>query len=135
MSNLQLIERALASFANPAERPLYFDLYSPDVIFHGYDGVDPGLESVKRFYEGVFAGFPDVAVTVEDALEAGEKVAVRFVLRGTHLGTFNGIPATGKTVAMPGMTILRFDNGKCVERWSTSDFLKLLQQIGAFPAA
>jgi hypothetical protein len=37
-------------------------------------------------------------------------------------------------MALPGITILRFAGGRCVERWSQADFLYLLQQLGAFPA-
>jgi hypothetical protein len=29
------------------------------------------------------------------------------------------------------MTILRFANGRCIERWSVADFLPVLVQIGA----
>ena len=47
----------------------------------------------------------------------------------------NGIPATGKRVSIAGITILRFGGGKVVERWSQSDFLGLLQQLGALPGA
>jgi hypothetical protein len=34
---------------------------------------------------------------------------------------------------MPGITILRFDAGRCVERWSQADFLGLLGQLGVLP--
>lgn len=130
-SNPQILERALADFADPASRSSYFDLYSPDIVLHGYDGVEPGLENVKRFYEGIWTAFPDARVEVEDLLEGGDKLVVRFTLTGTHGGPFNGIPATGKPIRLPGITILRFDGGKCVERWSVADFLKVLGQIGA----
>jgi len=131
MSNREILERALDAFADPARRHSYFDLYSEDVVLHGYDGVEPGRQSVRRFYAALWSASPDAAVRVEDIFECGDKLAVRFVMTGTHRGEFNGVPASGRPVSLPGITILRFADGKCVERWSVADFLKLMAQIGA----
>ncbi|MGD9988566.1 ester cyclase [Pseudonocardia sp.] len=45
----------------------------------------------------------------------------------------HGVPATGNPVALSGITILRMRDGVCVERWSSTDMLGLLVQIGAMP--
>jgi hypothetical protein len=39
-----------------------------------------------------------------------------------------------KAVVVPGITILRFVNGRFVERWSQADFPGLLIQLGALPS-
>ena len=70
-------------------------------------------------------------MTIEDVLTEGDWLACRFVVRGTHRGELMGIRPTGKPVNLPGLTILRFRAGKCIERWSQADFLGLLQQLGA----
>jgi steroid delta-isomerase-like uncharacterized protein len=125
-----LVNRALAHFSDPATRDSYFDLYSPNVVLRGYDGVEPGLESAKGFYQNaIWAAFPDAAVEIEDYLESGDKCVARFVMTGTHRGPFNGVPATGKPIRMPGITIMRFEGSQCVERWSVADFAKVLAQI------
>lgn len=131
--NVAALERALTYFADPVMRERYFELYDAAVVLHGYAGVAPGLENVKQFYAGLWSAFPDARVNVEEVFTANEKVVCRFVMTGTHQGLFNGIPATGKSIALPGITILRFADGKCVERWSQADFLGLLGQIGALP--
>jgi len=51
-------------------------------------------------------------------------------MTGTHKGDFNGIPATGKPVKARGLQISRFEDGKMVERWGSSDELGILKQIG-----
>ena len=135
MNYRSFVEQCLASFADPRKRESYFDLYSADVVLHGYQGVEPGLASVKQFYAGIWAAFPDARVDTLDSLEQGDKLALRFVMKATHRGTFLGVPATGRPIELPGITILRFADGKCVERWSTADFLAVLAQIGAFPPA
>ena len=76
--------------------------------------------------------FPDAKVAVEDAIMApgGDKVAIRYSWRGTHTVDFMGIPPTGKTVEMQGISIVRAENGKLVECWDGYDTLSLLRQLG-----
>jgi len=64
----------------------------------------------------------------------GDKVVVRWIAHGTHLGPFLGIPPTGKPVAVTGIDIFRTASSKLEEAWVNSDILGLLQQIGAIPA-
>lgn len=113
----------------------YLQLYDPDVVLHGYAGVEPGLRSVQRFYEAFWSAFPGSQLTIEDLLSAGDTLACRFVIQAVHAGPFQGLPATGKAIVMPGITMLRFAGGRCVERWSQADALGLLVQLGAFPAS
>lgn len=132
--NSDVLRRAGEHFNDPAGREAYFDLYDEHAVLHGYAGVEPGIESIKQFYAAFWAAFPDSRLLFEDIFEAGDKVACRFVVEATHQGPFLGVPATGRRVTLPGITILRFANGKCVERWSQADFLAVMVQIGAVPA-
>ena len=54
-------------------------------------------------------------------------------MTGTHQGDFMGVPATGKRVSARGMQIGRFEDGKMVERWGSSDELGILKQLGVEP--
>lgn len=111
----------------------YLELYRDDTVLHGYAGVEPGLESIKNFYVGFTSAFPGSQLVFEDVFASGDKVTCRFVVKGKHTGPFQGMPATGRSFELPGITILRFEGGKCVERWSQANFFSLLQQLGAFP--
>ena len=132
MEKRKIVGQALAAFADPAQREHYFNLYAPGIVLHGYDGVDPGIDSVRRYYEAFWTAFPDARVTAEDVLETADKVVVRFVLTGTHRASILGLDATGKQIRISGMTILRFDGDHCIERWSATDSLALAVQLGAF---
>lgn len=134
MSYRKIVEEALACFAEPSRRDAYFNLYSEDIILHGYGAVEPGLDGVKRYYAGIWSVFPDARVHAEEILEIKDRVALRFIMTGTHCGPFLGLNATGRSVRLSGMTILRFVKRKCVERWSVTDSLSLLAQLGGFPA-
>lgn len=109
----------------------YLQLYDEGVILHGYAGVEPGLASVRRFYEGFWQAFPDSRLIFEDVFASGDRVACRFFVEGIHGGPFLGLEPTGREVRLPGITILRFQGNRCVERWSQADFLGLLVQLGA----
>jgi predicted ester cyclase len=128
-------EKAIAAFNDPARRDEYFDtLYDDDLVLHGYtpEPLTP-KETVKDFYGAIFEGFPDAHVMVEQALVDGDRLTLGFRFAGTHDGTFMGVPATGRHVDVPGITILRFAGERCVERWSVADFLGLMIQMGAIP--
>jgi predicted ester cyclase len=61
-------------------------------------------------------------------------LTIRFTMSGRHVGEFMGVPPTGRDVALPGITILRFSGDRVVERFSQADMLGLLVQLGAVPA-
>ena len=72
-----------------------------------------GLEGMKRFLaEIVFPAFPDMRGSVEEQIAEGELVLTRFTWRGTHRGSFAGIPATGRHVEVWGMVLDRVRDGK-----------------------
>ncbi len=131
--NRSSLERAIGRW-NEGDLDGYLELYEAGAVLHGYQGVEPGFEGIRRFYEAFWAAFAGSNITLEDVVAEGEEVACRFTLRGPHGGEFNGIPATGIEVSVPGITVLRFAGGKCVERWSQADFLGLMQQLGVIPA-
>jgi predicted ester cyclase len=44
-----------------------------------------------------------------------------------------GVPPTGKQVSWTAIEIERIEDDRFVERWSISDDLGLMQQLGAIP--
>lgn len=88
------------------------------------------LAGYKQFLSTYFSAFPDTEFTIEDLIAEGDKVAVCYTFRGTHLGEFQGILPTGKQVNVMGMTMARVANGKVVEARINGDPLGILQQLG-----
>jgi steroid delta-isomerase-like uncharacterized protein len=130
MSNRQSLGQALRCFADPRKRPDYFLLYSDDIVLHGYQGVKPGLESVRQFYNAFWEVFPDAQVNVEELIEEDDTLVVRYVITGTQQKAFMDATAVGQRIVLPGISILHFKNGRCFERWTYSDSLLRLDQIG-----
>jgi predicted ester cyclase len=128
-SNRERFDQSLRCFADPRRRQDYFRLYSDDVVLHGYQGVEPGLESVKRFYNSFWEVFPDAKVTVQELIEETDTLVVRYVISGTQQKPFLGVAEAGQRIELPGISILHFRDGKCFERWACSDSLLLLNQL------
>jgi steroid delta-isomerase-like uncharacterized protein len=135
-TNKLVMDRFL-EFINTASEKLAQELISPDAVFHV-----PGRTEPMRGPAGYLAiigmmrgGFPDIQWTLEEMVAEGDKVAVRFTMRGTHRGTFFGVPPTGKTISVQAMNIYRLSGGQFVEEHGQPDMLGLLQQIGAVPTA
>lgn len=110
----------------------FAETYAPGAIVHYPEG-DRTIEEDIGFNAMMACAFPDMKATVDDMIGEGDKVAVRFTVHGTHEGSVMGIPATGKKVAMKGVSIKRLSNRKVVEEWWLGDMLGLMQQLGMIP--
>jgi predicted ester cyclase len=77
--------------------------------------------------------FSEIHYTVEDQVAEGDKVATRVTLRATHSGDFQGLPPTGKQIAVSGLTLERIRDGKIVERRVSFDQMGMMQQLGLVP--
>jgi steroid delta-isomerase-like uncharacterized protein len=115
------------------------ELYATDYVYRNPPpGIAPDREGARQWFAIVHAGFPDIHFRVEDQIaEAGAfgvKVVTRFTARGTHQGTFVGIPPTGKQMTVSGILFERVAGGKTVESWVEFDQLGMLQQLEVIPA-
>jgi steroid delta-isomerase-like uncharacterized protein len=95
--------------------------------------VADGREANRQFWTGFFAGLPDLSATMEDLVISGDRVAGRFVYRGTHTGELMGIPASGNAVEMRSIDIWRVQDGMFAEHWDELNLLQMFQQMGALP--
>jgi steroid delta-isomerase-like uncharacterized protein len=73
--------------------------------------------------------FPDLHFAIQEIVSEGDKVAITWYLEGTHRGDIPGLPATGKKVKVPGLTIYYFSNGKITGHWQVIDRLGFMQQV------
>ena len=96
-------------------------------------GQGPGREGFRDFWNTITAAFPDAHIEPRHEVVDDEHVVVAYTLTGTHEGEFEGIAPTGRKISINGIQIGRFENGKIVERWGSSDELGIMKQLGAEP--
>ena len=113
----------------------YLRLYDEGIRLHGYSPEPMDKAQVRGFYEGIFSAFGTPKLSFDEVLWDGDACTIRFTMTGQHVQEFMGVPATGTTITLPGITILHFRGDKVAERFSQADMLGLLMQIGAIPAA
>ena len=112
------------------------ETYTADYVLHDPSVAEPvqGTQGVRDFIASVLSGFPDARYTIEHLVAEGDTVAQHVSVHGTHQGEFNGIPATGKPVAVELMVISRFADGRIAEEWQLFDALGMLTQMGLVPS-
>ncbi len=131
--NRASVARAMEAW-NAGDLDGYLSMYAPEVRLHGYTPEPMGHAETVDFYGMIWKAFPSTHLDFPTVLEDGDHITIRFTMSGRHEAPFMGIEATGTEIVLPGITILRFDGGRCVERWSQADMLGLLVQLGAVPA-
>jgi steroid delta-isomerase-like uncharacterized protein len=131
----KVVMRRFVEFINTGSEKLAEELIAPEAVFHV-----PGRPEPMRGPAGYLAvigmmrsGFPDIQWTLEEMIAEDDKVAARFTMRGTHQGSFFGVPPTGKTIAVQALNFYRLSGGQFIEERGQPDLLGLLIQIGAVP--
>ena len=109
------------------------ELCAPD--YRATIGGNPPMprEGHEAFAVAFYAAFPDIRHTIEDVFATDDKVAVRFVLRGTHTGSFFGIPPTGRPVTVPAHVLMHVSGGKVTHLAGIFDEAGMLRQLGVLP--
>jgi len=97
-------------------------------------GLAPTKDGVLQFFRMYRTAFPDLRMDPEDVLVSGDKAVARVRATGTHQGEFMDMPATGKSIDVQLIDIIRFgDDGLAHEHWGVVDTMAMMQQLGVVP--
>ncbi|MDT3446828.1 ester cyclase [Pseudofrankia sp. BMG5.37] len=132
-SNTRIMERFTREFLPTGDAALAEEFISPDIVMYFAGQQQQGRGTYLDIVAANRRAFPDLVWTVEDMVAEGDTVAVRYIMTGTHRGTFAGVAATGRAVHAQSMAFYRLADGKIVEERAQLDMLSLLQQMGAVP--
>ena len=133
-ANKALMRQAVAAWNN-GDRTAMAHLLDPTFVDHLGPGASRDAASYLAAFAATCAAFPDLHLAEEFLLADGDCVILRFIFTGTHHGAFLGIAPTGRRVTATGIGIVRFRDGRMVERWQNMDSVGLLQQFGATATA
>jgi len=125
-------QRRLYALLNAEDIDGFGALLADDFVEHEETpGLAPTKDGVLEFFRMYRAAFPDLRMDPEDVLASGDKVVARVRATGTHEGELMGTPATGKSVDVQLIDIMRFDeDGLVAEHWGVVDMLAMMQQLG-----
>ena len=89
-----------------------------------------GIEDFKDYYSNFVTGFSDVKFTIVDVFGQGDKLVKHWSFSGINSGEFFGMPATGKSVNVDGVTLVKMKDGKIAQEQDFMDNMVFLQQLG-----
>lgn len=88
-------------------------------------------EQLKNHLEGLWSAFPDLSFEFSGMAETGANSAsFEWLMTGTNTGSMNGLPPTGKTVALEGADFVQFADGKIESIKGYFDSGTVPRQIG-----
>ena len=135
MPDNKAILRDMYAMLETGEIDAAIDQYiAEDFVEHeAVPGMEATREAPRQIFKMMQTAFPDLAISVHDMIAEGDKVAARITFTGTHSGEFFGVPASGNQVAMDGIDIMEFRDGKAVGHWGVTDMAGIMAQMGAGP--
>jgi predicted ester cyclase len=81
------------------------------------------------------AAVPDLKVTVEKVIVAGDYVTVHMSFNGHFTGVFGQTQGGGQPIAFIATDLLKVENGRITDNWHIEDNLTLLQEMGVAKVA
>jgi steroid delta-isomerase-like uncharacterized protein len=130
-----LVQRFVEEFWNQGNMAAADELMTVDAAIFLPGRGEVSKENFKVFAMTLRGAFPNWHSSVDEMIVEDNNVAERWTGRGTHQGEFQGIPPTGRQVAVPGFVFYRISSGKISEFRGLFDGLGMLYQLGAMPAS
>lgn len=132
---VNLIARWQEAFAR-RDMQGFGEAYAEDAIYESPLFGEPvhGREAIVQSQASFVTAFPDARVTSEPPIVHGDRAAVISELTGTQVGSFMGLPATGRHVSVRLAFLLEVRDGVIVRDRRIYDFTGLLIQVGVLKA-
>jgi steroid delta-isomerase-like uncharacterized protein len=92
-----------------------------------------GRNGVRAYYDALIRSVPDLLIDVQREHVSADHVVLEVVIRGTHVGTWRGLPGTGRTLAIPLCGVFTFDGAdRLAGERIYYDRATVLRQLGVF---
>jgi len=131
--NKAVVQRVVQDIFNGQQHELVDELY--DMKCCGSDtAIERGQLQGEDELRGLLAtyrrAFPDHTYEILDLLEDGDKVAMRWRVKGTHTWPLGDLSPTGKSIEIEGFAISRIANGRIQQVWHQWDNMGFMKQLG-----
>ena len=107
------------------------ELFHPQ--FHYEEAPGRGAAAKLAAIRDFHASFPDLHISIDDLVAAGDRVAAKLTVTGTDTGGVQGKPATGRSVRFWAVEHLAIRDEQIISVWVGGDWLGLFIQLGAIP--
>jgi predicted ester cyclase len=133
----QFVEEVVEEVYNKRNFRYIREAFAEDLTNHtAPPELAPGREGYELYVAFLLRNYSDMTVTADDIVVEGDKIVLRWTLRGTLTGAFEP-PYRGTSVEYSGVTVERVgDDGKIIEIWNYVNDLEIVEKFGiAVPKA
>ena len=115
-------------------------LFANDAVYVDPAGRHEGSEAIRDYLDSTDKALPDATIQRSLAIEDKDIVVAEFSFRATHTGPM-GLPdgtefaATGNTLEIPGVSVLKIRDGKVASFRDYFDTAALMGQLGLMPGS
>ena len=128
--DLAMYEQVWHDFLNDADTmAVNAEHFTEDVTIITDQGNIVGIDGCRQFYKNYLDGFSDIEFTIVDAFGQGDKIVKHWNFKGTHTGSFFGIPATGNQLDLSGTTLVTMRDGRVASEQDFFDMKSMLDQL------
>jgi steroid delta-isomerase-like uncharacterized protein len=123
---------------NSHDLDAFADTLADDAVVRAQGGMaGEGKPACVQFFGGWLEAFPDAHAEINDLHITGDVAVEEGTFTGTHHGVLHApagdVPATGRSVTVDYIQVLRYRDGKHVSFNLMYDELSLLEQLGLIP--
>lgn len=121
----EVIDRLVTEVMNGGRLEVIDDLYTPGLA-----------ATARRWIAPFLTSFSDVDMRVVDVVSEGDRAAARFSCSGTHTGTWQGHPPTGRRFTnVAEVYFFRFEGAHIAQAWGLEDTLTRLRHLRLPPGS
>jgi predicted ester cyclase len=123
--------RAFYDFWNTGDEALLKEAIAPNFTDHTLPPGRPQGPEGPAFASRQFrTAVPDLNVTVEKMIVAGDYVTVHMRFGGHFTGRFGQTQGEGQPIPFIATDLVKIENGRITDNWHIEDNFTLLQQMG-----
>jgi len=139
-ANKELLHRLFDNVINRNDLSLTESCIADDIRDHNPGPSDqPGRKGIQEVCKILRQAFPDLNGAIDDLVAEGDRIVIRWNVRGTNTCRCGGIGPTLRAIAGSGIDIVRVartpdSTPRVTDRWGNSDDTGILLQLGLIPA-
>ncbi len=130
-TNTDTALRALALICDGDAGSAVDEVIHPDFVNHRPGSPRGGPNGFRDVIRWLGAAFAEISITPDDVIACGDKVVARTRFKALHVGPFNGIPPSNRTIEIDQIHIWRVQDGLVAENWACMDEVSGIRQMGA----
>jgi steroid delta-isomerase-like uncharacterized protein len=128
-ANFQIVQRFYDAY-NKKDESILNEVIADDYVDYGHQPPGRGVPGAKSDQQEIARAFGDARFDIDDLIGSDDRVVASWTLHATHSGPFAGVSATGKQIAVRGVSLYRLRNGRITETRNLPDLLSMFMQLG-----